>query len=53
MILEKNVKDINFVMGKTTEVYYDKFTWGMSYKKIKTVLYEYLAITYNFFRGWL
>ena len=53
MILEKNVEEINFVMGKTTEAYYDKFSWGMSYKRIKAVLYEYLAITYNFFRGWL
>ena len=53
MILDKNVKDINFVMGKTTDEYYDKLSWGMSYKKIKAVSYEYLAIIYNFFRGWL
>ena len=36
MILEKNVEEINFVMGKTTEAYYDKFSWGMSYKKNKS-----------------
>ncbi len=53
MILEKNFKDINFVLGKTTDEYYDKLNWGMSYKKIKAVSYEYLAIIYNFFRGWL
>ena len=51
MILEKNVKDINFVMGKTTENYYDKFSWGMSYKKIKAVSYEYLAVFIIFLGG--
>ena len=53
LILEKNINDIKFVMAKTTETSFNKLNWGMSYKKIKAVIYEYLAIIYNYFRGWL
>lgn len=53
LILEKNFKDINYFLGKTTDSYYEKLIWGSSFRKIKAVSYEYLAIIYNFFRGWL
>ena len=53
LILEKNFKDINYFLGKTTDSYYEKLIWGTSFRKIKAVSYEYLAIIYNFFRGWL
>ena len=40
-------------MAKTLDPHFNQVRWGMSYKKIKAVTYEYCAIIYNYARGWL
>ena len=49
----KNIKEINIIMAKTLDPHFNQVRWGMSYKKIKAVTYEYCAIIYNYARGWL
>tara|TARA_Y100000590_G_scaffold219319_1_gene248394 strand:+ start:322 stop:2175 length:1854 start_codon:yes stop_codon:yes gene_type:complete len=53
MIWEKNVKDIDISISKTRDRYYEDLQWGISFERFKITLYEYAAIAYNFFRGWL
>ncbi len=53
LIWKKNFPDINIIIPGTIDTPKKKIKWGLNYSKIKIILYEYLAIIYNKYKGWL
>ena len=53
LIWKKNFPNVNVIIPKTIDTPKKKIKWGLSYSKIKIIFYEYLAIIYNKYKGWL
>ncbi|RPG55939.1 MAG: glycosyltransferase [Flavobacteriales bacterium TMED235] len=53
LIWQKNFPDIEIIIPRMIDSPRGKLTWGVSYEKIKIILYEYLAIIYNKTKGWI
>ena len=53
LIWQKNFPDIEITIPKMIDTPQDHLVWGVSYDKLKIILYEYLAIIYNKIKGWI
>ncbi len=53
LIWKKNFPEINITIPKMIDTPTEKIKWGLNYSKIKIIFYEYLAIIYNKYKGWL
>ena len=53
LIWKKNFPNVNVIIPKLIDAPGKKIRWGLSYSKIKIIFYEYLAIIYNKYKGWL
>ncbi len=50
LIWKKNFPDIKITNVKVIDSP-DKFKWGADWSTIKIIIYEYLSIIYNYFKG--
>lgn len=53
LLWDKNVKNIDAKFLKTSDWPDDKYSWFKKAYNKKAIIYEYLAIIYNFIKGWL
>ena len=53
LIWKKNYPGINIIIPKMTDTPTKKLQWGTNFSKIKIIFYEYLALIYNKYKGWL
>ena len=53
LIWKKNFPEVNVIIPKMIDAPEKKIRWGLSYSKVKIIFYEYLAIIYNKYKGWL
>jgi len=53
MIWKKNFPEVTVIIPEMVDTPNKKLIWNTSYEKIKIIFYEYLAITYNKFKGWI
>ena len=53
LIWKKNYPGINIIIPKMTDTPKKKIQWGINFSNIKIIVYEYLAIIYNKYKGWL
>ncbi len=53
LIWEKNYPNLNIIIPTMTDTPIKNLKWGISLNKIKIIFYEYLAIIYNKYKGWL
>ena len=53
LIWKKNFPEINIIIPKMIDTPIKEIKWGLNYSKIKIIFYEYLAIIYNRYKGWL
>jgi uncharacterized SAM-binding protein YcdF (DUF218 family) len=52
-IWNKNFPDVKVVIPKMIDTPDKKIKWSISYQEIKIIFYEYLAILYNKYKGWI
>jgi uncharacterized SAM-binding protein YcdF (DUF218 family) len=53
LIWKKNFPEINIIIPELNDSPKKEIQWGFNYSMIKIVIYEYLAIIYNRYKGWL
>ncbi len=53
LIWKKNYPNINIIIPKMVDTPIKKIQWGTNLNNIKVIFYEYLAILYNKYKGWL
>ena len=53
LIWKKNFPNMNIIIPRMIDTPIKEIKWGLSYSKIKIIFYEYLAIIYNRYKGWL
>ena len=53
LIWKKNFSEIKIIIPKMVDTPEHKLMWGVSYDKLTIIFYEYLAIIYNKFKGWI
>ena len=53
LIWKKNFPSIEVIIPKMIDNPRSKLQWGISLDKIKIIFYEYAAIIYNRFKGWI
>ncbi len=53
LIWKKNYPGINIIIPKMTDTPNKTIQWGINFNNIKIIFYEYLAIIYNKYKGWL
>ena len=53
LIWNKNFKEINVFPAKNVKFDYDQFKWIQNLDEIKIITYEYLAIIYNYTKGYM
>ena len=52
-IWNKNFPEVKVVIPKMIDTPDKKLKWSISYQEIKIIFYEYLAILYNKYKGWI
>lgn len=53
LIWKKNFPEINIIIPELNDTPKKEIQWGLNYNMLKIVIYEYLAIIYNRYKGWL
>ena len=53
LIWKKNFPEMNIIIPELNDSPKKEIQWGLNYSMIKIVIYEYLAIIYNRYKGWL
>ncbi len=53
LIWKKNYPDIDITIPKMTDTPKKEIQWGINFDKMKIIFYEYSAIIYNKYKGWL
>ena len=53
LIWKKNFSEIKIIIPKMVDTPERKLIWGISYDNMSIIFYEYLAIIYNKFKGWI
>ena len=53
LIWKKNFPDIDIIIPRMIDTPIKDIKWGLNYSKIKIIFYEFLAIIYNKYKGWL
>ena len=53
LVWKKNIKDINISFPEVVDTPSVNFHWGLDFDKTKLIFYEYSAIAYYWFKGWL
>jgi uncharacterized SAM-binding protein YcdF (DUF218 family) len=53
LIWKKNFSKVKIIIPKMVDTPEHKLKWGVNYDNMSIILYEYLAIIYNKFKGWI
>lgn len=53
LIWNKNFPEIKIIIPKMIDTPEKKIQWGLNFSKVKIIFYEFLAILYNKYKGWL
>ena len=53
LIWRKNFSKVKIIIPKMIDTPESKLKWGINYDNMLIIFYEYLAIIYNKFRGWI